>query len=71
MEKQILIKKIEAMSKPQKLLVLKFLIDNNIRIHDHPDGTRINLDLLDDTTYTALVTCVEKIDIPIDPVFQI
>ena len=51
--------------------ILKFLHEKNIKIHDHSDGSRVNLDLLNDITFTALVAYVKKIDIPIDPVHQI
>ena len=71
MNKIILIKKNERMSKHQKLLILKFLHEHNIKIHEHSDGTRVNLDLLNEEIFTALVEYVEKIDIPIDPVHQI
>ena len=72
MNRILLIKKIERLSMDRKLKILKWLHDQNIKIHECLDGSRINLDLIPKVLYDQLVEFImTAIDTPIPTKFQI
>jgi hypothetical protein len=69
--KAFIIKNAEKFDKRQQMEVLKFLIEINAKIVEHPDGVRINLDRLSKAQIKKLKQKVNQIDVPVDKKFQI
>ena len=60
-----LIKQIEALPRPGRLKVLKFLVDSSIKISESSDGCRVNLDTLNQLQLSTLKIIVNELIKPI------
>ncbi len=66
-----LVKTIEGLDMGQKVAILKYLINLRVRVHEHSDGTRINLSTLTTEDYNKLVIFTKSIMVDIEPEFKI
>lgn len=66
-----LIKKIEALPQPNRLKVLKFLVDSSIKISESSDGCRINLDSLNQIQLSTLKHIVNELTEKVPPKYLI
>jgi hypothetical protein len=71
MRQQTLIKTVEAMDKTQQMKVLQYLHDDNVKLCEGADGTRINLSVMPKKKYTALVKFVKTLDVKVEDKFRI
>ena len=69
--KQYILSKCDCFSKSQNLIILQYIKDLNIKIHEAPDGCRINLDILSDQYLTKIENKIKDIDEPISKTYQI
>jgi len=69
-----LIKAIEIMQKKEKLKILKYLNEEtDVKIFEHADGSRINLDTIDNTDLELFMNFVNKIKLenPLDDKYKV
>jgi len=71
MRQQTLIKTVEAMDKTQRMKILKYLHEDNVKLNEAADGTRINLSAMPKRKYTALAKFVKSLDVKVDDKFKI
>ncbi len=71
MRQQALIKTVEAMDKVQRMKILKYLSENDVKLSESADGTRINLSAMSKRKYTALVKFVKSLDVKVDEKYRI
>ena len=71
MRHQTLIKMVESMDKTQRMKILKYLHDDNVKLNEAADGTRINLSAMSKRKYTKLVKFVRSLDVKVDDKFRI
>ena len=58
-----LVKRIEALNKEKHILILKFFVDNNIKISSNKCGTFINMSLLSKEKLDELEAYIADFDI--------
>jgi hypothetical protein len=56
-----LIRTIENFTKNSRMIVLRYLSNNNVQIITNADGSRINLDKLTDEVYSGLIELVASL----------
>ena len=71
MRQQTLIALVESMDKTQRMKILKYLSDDNVKLNEAADGTRINLSAMSKRKYTKLVKFVKTLDVKVDDKFRI
>ena len=71
MRQQTLIKMVESMDKTQRMKILKYLSEDNVKLNEAADGTRINLSAMSKRKYTKLVKFVKSLDVKVDEKFRI
>ena len=71
MRQQTLIKLVESMDKVQRMRILKYLSENDVKLNEAADGTRVNLSALPKRRYTKLVKFVKSLDVKVDDKFRI
>ena len=69
--KQYILSKCNNFSTEQNLIILQCIKNLNIRTHEAPDGTRINLDILSQKDLAEIESKVKEIDKPISKAYQI
>ena len=71
MRHQTLIALVESMDKTQRMKALKYLHDDNVKLCEGSDGTRVNLSAMSKRKYTKLVKFVRSLDVKVDEKFRI
>ena len=71
MRQQTLIKLVESMDKVQQMKILKYLSEDNVKMSEAADGTRVNLSAMSKRKYTALAKFVKSLDVKVDDKFRI
>ena len=55
---------VERLDLAQRLQVLAFLLDSGVKVHEHSDGTRVNLSALGACTVESLYDYVKSLSVP-------
>jgi len=63
-------RKVDDMDKKKRMIILEFLVSSGVKISDHADGTRINIDKLTDGQKKHLFNLVEALSY-VNPVNRI